>query len=408
MNCVLFGAENSSPVTTGVVEYNSIVAAYNSTYKTTENQAVIPLSEDITITQWDLQLPAAPGAGKSWTFTIRANGADTAATITISGTNTTGSWTGTLNLSAGDLICYSAVSAGTPASIVEGTGWQIYYTTSGNYYLMMGNNMTQENNAVTAYHNPIGGRNIIGTTTSGQFDIVCPTGVTFTKIAVSTDAAPGTGKSWAVSIEVNGSSDLTATISDTNTSATNTGSLAASAGDNLQMKFVPSGTPAAPRLGWCMTVTPGTSGEIAWGFGNFAALASDNTVYYEQGIGFGLNTWKSVAPFPIFRPPSYDFKKLYVRLATAPGTGRNRTLTMEDNGADTTLAVTISDTNTTGNDTTHTVTMSGGGNTSNLKQQGTNTPAALSGIHIGYVVVVPQPSGTSVKMQAMRGWSFPI
>ena len=48
---------------------------------------------------------------------------------------------------------------------------------------------------------------------------------------------------------------------------------------------------------------------------------------------------------------------LYVKVPTAPGTGKSRTFTIRQNGADAAVTVTISGTSTTGNDTTNTVTV---------------------------------------------------
>jgi len=59
-------------------------------------------------------------------------------------------------------------------------------------------------------------------------------------------------------------------------------------------------------------------------------------------------------------PVSGTFKNLYVNLAVAPGAGKTRTLTLRVGGADQALTVTISNTDTTGNDVTHTVAVSAG------------------------------------------------
>lgn len=67
----------------------------------------------------------APGAGKSWTFTVRKNGADTSLTCTISGTDTEGY--DTLHLvefAKGDYATIGIVPAGTPAD-PEMMAWSI-------------------------------------------------------------------------------------------------------------------------------------------------------------------------------------------------------------------------------------------------------------------------------------------
>lgn len=69
-----------------------------------------------TLTECDLRYSTGDAAGSSSVYHIYKNGADfspTAATITISGTATTGSWTGSLAVAKGDVLTINCTQVGT-------------------------------------------------------------------------------------------------------------------------------------------------------------------------------------------------------------------------------------------------------------------------------------------------------
>ena len=71
------------------------------------NYWVAPSS--MVLTNFGVGVTPAPSSGKSITITVRDNGVDTLATITISNTAVQGSYTGSINISAGDKISVSIV-----------------------------------------------------------------------------------------------------------------------------------------------------------------------------------------------------------------------------------------------------------------------------------------------------------
>lgn len=80
-----------------------------------------------TIKALYVKLPTSPGAGTQYTVTVRDGGVDTAATVVVSGTNTTGSITGqTITVNAADLLDISTVPASTPTARNIQTG--VHYT----------------------------------------------------------------------------------------------------------------------------------------------------------------------------------------------------------------------------------------------------------------------------------------
>ena len=83
------------------------------------------VSDTMTITKLLVELPSAPGSGKSRTYTLRKNGSDTALTCTIedattscsacaSGCEVTG---GPITVAANDLLATSAAPSGSPAAV---------------------------------------------------------------------------------------------------------------------------------------------------------------------------------------------------------------------------------------------------------------------------------------------------
>lgn len=70
----------------------------------------------LSLSECDLRYSTGDAAGSSSVYHIYKNGADfspTAATITISGTGTTGSWTGSLTLAKGDVLTINCTQVGT-------------------------------------------------------------------------------------------------------------------------------------------------------------------------------------------------------------------------------------------------------------------------------------------------------
>lgn len=400
MNCLTFGRWTS--LTNSLTTYNFLNPGAHGA-STTERNASNIISEDITITGVNIYLTTAPTGVASWTFTIRDDAAGTSAVVAITGAATSGSWSGSVAISAGSFVSIECVPSGTPTTATADI--QISYTTTGQKCLLMGGATSNSVNSATRYQIPHNGTNDAYGTNVLAFYMVIPTGGTFTKMTVGASGAPGAGTSYAVSARLNDTTDfLTTTLSDAETSDSVTGTQAVSAGDTLVTKFVPASSPAVVRMQWCLTFEPTTNGECIFGSGSVADPGT-GTIY---GRPMAHPDWDSTESITQVKPPAGDYKKFYVRIGTAPSAGDSRTYTFRDNGGDTSLAVTIADAATTGNDTTHTHTMSGGGNTGHIKQTTAGTPASITnGVHWGYVIAVAQGGGTTIKDIISTGLLFP-
>lgn len=403
MNCVMFGADNTAP-STSANQYAFLTACFSTSWNSTENTRTIPISEAITITAINVYLDTAPGtaaSGKSYTFTIRDNGAGTSAAVTITDAAVTGSFSGSVSIAKDHLVALEAAPANTPTASTN-IYWQIYYTTATSSFLMMGSNNNNASNSATNYSDLIGGIGTAFSATDGDFDIICPSAGTLTALSVASPAGVPGGTSYALSVHRNNTTDdLTATITAAITAAQATGSVAWTAGDTLSLKCVPAGTPTARRLGWCVSVTPTTDGEMFSGFGS-AAVPSASATNFEQLQGNGNNGWNSSESVRLMKPPAVDYKKLYIK-TTNPSPG-NRTITFMDNTVATALTANIASGSTTANDTTHTVTFSATGNTGTWRSTIAASPAASTGFHIGFVMYIAQtpPPASSITFITYR------
>ena len=148
MKCVTFGNDNAGP-DPSATNYRQLNTSLVGAWTPSETILQVPVSEDITVTGFYLYIGTAPGSSKSWDFYIRQNASNTSATINITGSATSGSWTGTVSLSAGDLTNLSCVPTSTPAS-AGNISWYIYYETVGKSFIMQGG--SYQTTATTGTH----------------------------------------------------------------------------------------------------------------------------------------------------------------------------------------------------------------------------------------------------------------
>lgn len=388
MKFPVLGASDDSPGSGTIYAY--LASQHNINWNATENRRIIMLSEDITITEFTMMLDTAPGASASRTYTLRKNGADTAVTVTFGAADVTQTWTGSVSFSAGDLIGLQHTATGTPTA-PGNSYWYTMMNTTGNKALLMSGGANVVDTSATNYQNPFGGTSWVTAVTDN--DVPVPTPGNITKLAVTANSSPGSGKSYNISVRLNNASDnLTVNIANGATSGSATGSVALVATDAIVVKSAPSGTPTGLAFGWCVTFEPTTAGETFIGFGVGTALSTSSTQYNQpQGTGAGFSTTESAK---LMKPPEVTFKKMYVRITAAPGVASSRVFTLRDNGGSSALTVTISGlTDTTGNDTTNSVAHTAG-NSISLQSVPNTTPAAAD-LHASMVIATTQPAAAT-------------
>lgn len=191
-------------------------------------------------------------------------------------------------------------------------------------------------------------------TTLNTREMIVSHAMTIRKLNVWITTAPGSTKSWAITVLVNGSpSALTCTIANSATSAQDTThDVSLSAGDRITIEIVPTNAPAnGGNASWSLE----QEAADVFCFNSTSGGSYSNTTT-QYGVVTGENSGDSIvgrmeSPIPL----AGDVKNLYISLNAAPGAGKSWTFTVMKNGVATTLTCTVSDAATTANDTSHTV-----------------------------------------------------
>ena len=226
------------------------------------------------------------------------------------------------------------------------------------------------NSSTTEYNEINGGSSWSSSESSNE--IIVPLSGTIKHFAVTIKSAPGSGKSYAFTVRKNNAdTDLTCTVSDTSTTATDLqNSFSVSAGDKICLKATPSNTPSAQACSWGV-VFEGETADQSMVTGNLFCSNNDTT-YYSGLLGLVQSTTQGT--YKQIIPTAGTLKNLYVELSIAPGDTKSRAFTVYKNGVATSLTCTVSDTNTTANDLSNTVSVSAGDDVE-FSFAGSNTPA---------------------------------
>ena len=291
----------------------------------------------------------APGAGTSYTFTIRKNGVSTAAVVTISDTDKIGQdTTHEVSFAAGDLISVMAVPVNSPGgAAVLNTTFEFEPDTS-NLNFLSGKFTTNTSSKI--YSLPTYSNNT--STTESTWRMVVPHACTIDSVYVKLPTAPGSGKSYAFSVYKNGSEEATSifSISDTNTTGSVSSlSISLAQGDYLTFACDPTSTPATSVAKFSIMFSPDTDGE------SILLLYSNRTNVTQD--------WPLLGDSHGFQNAQYYvgidavLKDLHVLILTAPGSGNSNIYTVEEEGTPSSLAVTIANTDTEGSDTSDSITL---------------------------------------------------
>lgn len=313
-----------------------------------------PSPSSFTIKNLYVTLTGAVGGTMVHVLTLRKNGVDTGLTITTDASGTV--FTDAVNsvsVVAGDSLSWSLVTSGSGGSSVfirigfemEGTG--SFMTTGGVTTLSAGADR----------YIPIQAG--IPSTTTGNAETLIPTGGTIDSAYAVLGGTPGAGRSYTATLVKNGvDTALTVTIANTNTTGNDTSnSVSVVAGDKIYWKIVPAGSPSARMIGIGIRWTPTIDGEyIHTGVSTAPSASAAQYVSAGNSVFGSINQRGGSAP-----TSDYTIKNLYVDLDSAPASGKSLAFAMMSNGSATSVTTTISDTATSGNDTSNSgATVAGG------------------------------------------------
>ena len=348
MEQLLIGADHSD---IAGANYTSVVVRDCITDTEAAASNLLPVALDVTGFYFHSETGAL-GAGDTITLTIRKDGVDTAATITLSEGEATETWTGSVSFAAGDKISVGRAYTGTPYVIGN---WNVRVKLADNTSVIMGGACDDAPSTVSKENNLImGGHNYISTTT--RFSAPIATGGTFKNLYVTQHRASGdgAGDSYTYTIVKNGADQsLTCTITGTSdTECSDTGnSFAVSAGDYLYLSVQEGGTGQSVYSHWSMEFEPTTNGNSVVMSGTDDNAANNNTEYMWLH-GYQLPNYSATeANHVAYIGFETTVTGIAVQLENAPGSGNTSTWTVRENGSDTDNSVAITGTDESGVDT---------------------------------------------------------
>ncbi len=198
--------------------------------------------------------------------------------------------------------------------------------------------------------------------TLGKLKQLVPTGGEFRELRIHLVTAPGAGNSHAFTLMVDGvASALTLTISNTDQDGVDAvNSVAVTAGQSVELRDVGASTPAVSRVSWCLIWEPTLKDEYIV-MGNSVANALHPTSTEFMNIMNGSNPTTGGFDNTMLCPTAGVFKKFYVELDEAPGTGADAfKFTPKLDGVATALTITISTVSTTGTDLVNSFSVTAG------------------------------------------------
>ena len=365
----ILGSTTANPSASATRYYwpaaNNITTAWNASEGTCEQT----ISDYGVLKNLSITVASAPGASKSYAFTIMKNGSATSLTTTISGTNVTNSDTSDLiYVLPGDVISLRSVPSGTPGAtgnIKWSFGWQSTIST-GQSIIIAGSSGALS--ASAARYNGIQSSSAWNATATSTRQVM-PTAGVIKNLFIALSAAPGTaggGQSYQFDVYKNGlvaSPSLSCTISETATTGSDTThSITYAAGDTIEIAATPTNTPGAIAAHWGVSFIPTVSGESLLLAGTSAVVTATAASYLGLG-GISTSAPSATETDNTQIMPSFMVKKLQVLIDGSPGgTGKSYTFTVRKNSADTSPAITttLSNTTTTGSDTSDTSVFSAG------------------------------------------------
>lgn len=354
-------------------------------------EAVMPTSG--TLRNLAVAVSVAPGAGNSWTFGIVKNGT-IMTSLVIADTATTGiDTTGTVDYAAGDLICLSVVSAGTPSTSMIGQ-WSVDNDAAAGQVL---SSLTPSATLSSAADNFFGlSGNAALFTSAASIAAPIPTAGTISGLRIAATAAPGASASWTATLVVNGVDTALSCIltgAGTTQATDSAHSVAVAAGDVACWRIRPTGTPATARIAVSAIFAPTIAGESIQQHAGTTTYATVSSYFTRTGVS-ALAASTTESSRTNAHGTAYTVRKLRATLDVAPGSGKTRTFTFRPAGVDSALTATIADLATAGASGAQDVPIAGALVATTVRLGLTSTPAT-SAAQWGYVTYAPSATGTA-------------
>ncbi len=350
MDSYFIGTANASQnPSTGATNYIAIDGKLGA-WSASENQVSQIIPHALTISNLRIDVATAPGAGKSYAYTIEKNGSDTGLTVTISGASTltqTDS-THTASFSAGDTISLKAVPSGFPTA-PSGLSVTLQQTSTSGQAILFGLGGTQV--SATANVSPTSSSS---NSTETAVCCVIPEDGTVSNLWAKTDVDPGGTATWTVTMRRNEaviapaiSAVLThGQAADANghiTSSDTTNTRAYTAGERMTVRYTAANTPAASRITGGFTWNPTTAGKAIMFFSCTSTTTNNATRFFvPHGCDSVYQTTEAVGATQTTLQ-ACTLETIYVLLTNGSASPGTYAITARANGAtNTALTATVS------------------------------------------------------------------
>lgn len=346
----------------GSVSYSTTVSTYlqpfigcpNSDSAVSET-APWPVSGVLSFLR--LEIAAAPGSGASWTFTLMVNGVDTSVVVTISDSATVGTWSGSLAITAGDLIIMRVDPANGPATgAVNHTTLEFEPTSPVSSGYVQKATVTSVTQYVGAFG--AGASNVSGDAVANlsplSGDIVAIHG--YIAAAASASTITCTLYKNGVAQDGSGGTPDTRLVIASGSGAAATASLSVtvpmSPGDTFYVEMVRT-SGATRSTSWSCRVDADEPSQSIMAAILGAPSAAANR-WAPIRCGEAATGWATATSDAAHRttigPTAITLSDLYVTVASAPTAGKSRTFTVRAADVDSSLSATIADANVEGSD----------------------------------------------------------
>jgi hypothetical protein len=392
---------------------NRFAGFVSGVWTTTDTLARMVMPAAGTLSLLRVELAAAPGtaaSGKSLAFTVMKNNVAQTLAVTITDTATSAEDTShSVSYNAGDTLSLRCVPTSTPTVSLARFAAQ-YDTSGGSAAICTTGSEVATTTGATAY-NVIGGNGASAwNATETNMQTVWATGGTITALYIAQSAASGTGASYTYTVMLNGVAQASSAVlvsGNVATAGNVTGlSIALAPGDTLTIRAVPSGTPSALTVSWGIAYTTTNPGEWNVGMSTTAMSTGAGPTYVvpngqSADVGDGTQSNRVALGGAATGSIAYAVQSIYGKMATTPGSGKTRTLSLYVANSLAALAFTVANPNTTGNVTGGNILVSPGDELA-LGWTGSGTPAA-SGIISWSIKCGPYETSVALSGVAATG-----
>ncbi len=389
------GTDNDTHITT--TEYNLFTSG-GQPWNSTEANIFQVISAPGDLSNLRIKLENAPGTSNDSIFVVRLNGSDSGLTVTISGAVATSGFdiVNTVAVVAGDKISIEHTPVGGPT--VGWAFWSMLFTSTNakESQVILGSGAVATQNDSDSYISCSGGTlSNLGTQANRQ-QMVSAAGE-LDNLYVELVSDPGTAPdAYTITLQLNGiDTALKVTITANDTIGNDvTNKVSVVPGDLINYIVEPISTPLTQMSFGCgMTFLADVDGESLVLGGTSDAPSAAAAEYFWLG-GSSADSWSAAEAQRYYVGQTFILRSMYVKVTTAPGVGNSYAIRSRIGGVNGNLLVTVSGTDTTGNDIANSDTIEDD-NDVNVSCTPASTPDA-STIKFGMVMFIgPVASSTA-------------